>query len=87
VGATLQGCPGVKNQWWGQPYRVARPIPEASEIEVNPFKTPNITFAQLVDELGSVDDGRALPEIVDQLLAEFERSHPGTSGGDRGLFD
>ncbi|MGC9525946.1 MAG: hypothetical protein ACP5D7_10455 [Limnospira sp.] len=41
----------------------------------------------MVDELGSVDDGRALPEIVDQLLAEFERSHPGTSGGDRGLFD
>ncbi|MEB3885212.1 type I restriction-modification system endonuclease, partial [Lyngbya sp. CCY1209] len=36
-------------------------------------KNPNITFSQLVDELGSVDDARALPEIVDQLLAKLQR--------------
>ena len=33
---------------------------------------PNISFARLVDELDTVEDEAALPEIIDQLLAKLQ---------------
>ena len=40
---------------------------------------PKISFTQLVDELDTVEDEAALPEIVDQLLAKLQRKRRGLS--------
>jgi type I restriction enzyme R subunit len=43
---------------------------------------PNISFAQLIDELDTVEHESALPEIIDQLLAKLQskRRHLSPSG-------
>lgn len=40
---------------------------------------PKISFTQLVDELDTVKDEAALPEIIDQLLAKLQRKRRGLS--------
>jgi type I restriction enzyme R subunit len=41
---------------------------------------PQISFSQLVDELSTVQNDQALPEIVDQLLAKFQQKRRHLSG-------
>lgn len=49
-------------------YEGIAPVSTMKPVVVN----PNISFTQLIDELDTVKDEAALPEIVDQLLAKLQ---------------
>ena len=50
-------------------YEGIAPVSTMKPVVVN----PNISFTQLVDELDTVEQEAALPEIVDQLLAKLQQ--------------
>ena len=50
-------------------YEGIAPVSTMKPLVVN----PNISFTQLIDELTTIKDESALPEIVDQLLAKLQR--------------
>lgn len=49
-------------------YEGIAPVSTMKPVVVN----PNISFTQLIDELDTVEDEAALPEIIDQLLAKLQ---------------
>ena len=49
-------------------YEGIAPVSSMKPVVVN----PNISFTQLIDELDTVEDEAALPEIIDQLLAKLQ---------------
>jgi type I restriction enzyme R subunit len=59
-------------------YEAISPVSNMKPVAVN----PNITFTGLVNELGTVRDETALPEIVEQLLAKLQnkRRHLSDAG-------
>jgi type I restriction enzyme R subunit len=57
-------------------YEGISPVSSMKPVVVN----PQISFSQLVDELSTVQNDQALPEIVDQLLAKFQQKRRHLSG-------
>jgi type I restriction enzyme R subunit len=50
-------------------YSAISPVSEMKPV----VKQPNISFSQLVDELGTVQDSAAVETIIEQLLAKLQR--------------
>ncbi|MDX2100240.1 MAG: type I restriction-modification system endonuclease [Leptolyngbyaceae cyanobacterium bins.59] len=60
-------------------YEAIAPVSTMKPIAVN----PNLSFTQLVEELGSVTDSTALEGIVNQLLAKLQRKRRHLSDANR----
>ncbi len=60
-------------------YEGIAPVSSMKPVAVN----PNISFTQLVDEISTMSDSPALPNIVDQLLAKLQRKRRHLSDSSR----
>jgi len=60
-------------------YEAIAPVSSMKPVVVN----PNISFTQLIEELGTVTEADAVESIVDQLLAKLQRKRRHLSESDR----
>jgi type I restriction enzyme R subunit len=64
-------------------YEAIAPVSAMKPVVVN----PSISFAQLVEELGTVTEPDAVDSIVDQLLTKLQRKRRHLSEGDRAQLE